>query len=69
MFQEFQNLPVPLIVLERVNLILFGLDEVGEHSVGQRHGGDGHGATTLGLDDVQTGFGEHRGLASVGVHV
>ena len=44
-FEEFQNLAVPFVVLERV--VIGGFDEIREHAVGERHGSDGDGSPTL----------------------
>ncbi len=52
-FKEFQDLPVPLVVFEGVNLVIGGFDEIREHPVGERHGRDGDGSSTLGIDHVQ----------------
>ena len=69
LLEEFENLPIPLVVFEGVNFVVFGLNEIREHPVGQRHGGDGHGASTLGFDDVEARLGQHGGFVPVGVHV
>ncbi len=52
-FEEFQNLAVPFVVLERVDFVIGGFDEIREHAVGERHGRDGDGSPTLGFDHIQ----------------
>ena len=69
LLEELEDFPIPLVVLQRVNFVVLGLDEIREHSVGQRHGGDGHGTSPLRFDNVQTRLGENGGFVSVGVHV
>ena len=69
LFEEFQNFPIPFVVLEGVNFVFLGFDEIGEHAVGEGHGGDGHRPSSLRFDDIKAGFGQHGGFASVGVHV
>ena len=69
LFKEFENFPIPLVVLEGVDFVILCLNEVGEHPIGEGHGRDGHGFSTLGLNHIKTRFGEHRGFGSVRIHV
>ena len=69
LFEEFEDLSVPLVVLEGMDGVRLGFNEIREHTVGERHCRDGHGTTPLRFHHVEASFGQHRSFAAVGVHV